>query len=213
MRKIYFLIALIIIVIAVLGCWYLFRRRPVVLDKSLVSANTVTTATTSINQNATSHHQLPLELDYTVDAPNGILVTDPSGYQTGINSATGVVYEGIPNSTYDDSGSRVVRIVSPEAGHYTIQVIGGTTGSYYLETGVSDGINIPKSQVATGTIETGNVMAYTQSYDPNNLQSAIVTFQSATSSTVGIIASSSKGLPACAMPPFKVGQKPCPINQ
>jgi hypothetical protein len=148
-----------------------------------------------------SHHQLPLELDYTVDAPNGILVTDPSGYQTGINSATGVVYEGIPNSTYDDSGSRVVRIVSPEAGHYTIQVIGGTTGSYYLETGVSDGINIPKSQVATGTIETGNVMAYTQSYDPNNLQSAIVTFQSATSSTVGIIASSSR---VSKQSPFKI---------
>jgi len=101
------------------------------------------------------------------------MVTDPAGKQTGVQP-DGTVVDGIPQSAYespvgdgedgtevDPTGPKTVRIDSPMAGTYTIDITGTNAGSYALVAmqGGSDGGNLG-SNGFTGTISPGQKMTY-----------------------------------------------------
>ncbi len=91
----------------------------------------------------------------TLHSPAELVITDPLGRRTGLNSSTGRTYAEIPNSVYDstglgtllDDGSIVqedplwkeLHIYSPPDGRYTVAVTGTATGRYTLNLRGYDG--------------------------------------------------------------------------
>jgi hypothetical protein len=114
-------------------------------------------------------------------SPVELLITDPTGAQTGFNPATSTYLQDIVGSTYgvqqgliDDSG---VLPPLPDTlyfgqsnlsdGKYTVQVIGTGSGSYSLDFGVANGHGDSSLQTVTGTTEPGHTDTYVVSVVEN----------------------------------------------
>ena len=102
-----------------------------------------------------------------------------------------------------------VQIGSPITGQYKVQVIGGVSGSKFLDSYTFYDAYGHSSKDVTGTIQTCNVLTYIHSYDATQPGNIAMTYQGAATSTQGLISPSSKAVPACARGPFSVGQTPC----
>ncbi len=105
-------------------------------------------------------------------SPVAIMVTDPAGKQTGVQP-DGTVVEGIPESSYeppagdsedgnfiDPTGPKTVRIDTPMAGTYTIDLTGTNAGNYTLEAmqaGTNGGL---ATNTFTGSITPGQKVTY-----------------------------------------------------
>jgi hypothetical protein len=117
----------------------------------------------------------PLYVLYSIALPDGLLLTDAGGRRTGEDPKTGVRYQEIPNSYYSqESHSWQLQISQLLTGRYTIQVIGKHNGRYSLGTNIFDGSSNLATPMYTGSIHFGQVITYTQNYDPNNLASSTV---------------------------------------
>lgn len=105
--------------------------------------------------------------------PVTIMVTDPVGNQTGVDT-NGVVVEAIPLSSYqaavsgsedgssvDPDGPKTVRIDTPMAGTYRIDLVGTNAGAYTLdcEQVAADG-TLLETNTFTGTISLGQQVSY-----------------------------------------------------
>lgn len=107
-------------------------------------------------------------------SPVQLLITDPTGAQSGFNPATGSYLLNIPGSSYgvqkglsDDSGvqpplpdSLYFGQNALENGTYKIQVIGTGSGPYTLDFGVASGPGNTSLQTVTGTAVPGQTDTY-----------------------------------------------------
>lgn len=111
-----------------------------------------------------------------VEAVAELLVTDPSGKQTGYNA--GSIATGIPHSGYqtdavsdldtgapDPNPTKVLSVRQPANGTYTIQVIGIQAGSYTVTVNAYNSDGSPqKALTFSGTASVGSVDTYTFQY-------------------------------------------------
>lgn len=110
---------------------------------------------------------------YSIANPDGLLLTDSSGRRTGEDPKTGVIYQEIPNTTYIPQPHGIqLTFTSPPAGQYTIQIIGNHVGQYRFGMSVNNGIRFAQAPAYTGSIQPGQVITYSQNYDPSNLISS-----------------------------------------
>ena len=107
-------------------------------------------------------------------SPVELLITDPTGAQTGFNPVTGTYIQDIPESTYglqqgllDDTG---VLPPPPDVlyfgqnnlsmGKYTVQVIGTGSGPYSLDFGLASGPDDTSLRTVTGVAVPGQTDTY-----------------------------------------------------
>lgn len=115
-------------------------------------------------------------------APADVLLTDPAGRRAGMESATWRAVLEIPSTTYDSSpplaqmdgdpvpGGLVkeLRLVTPLAGHYALQVIGRRNGTYTLSVElVTPRALSRKTQVRAQKIRSGEIHVFRFTYDDN----------------------------------------------
>jgi hypothetical protein len=85
---------------------------------------------------------LPLHLQYYINSPNAVMMIDSTGRRVGEDPATAIVYNEIPNASYYEEGTeRVIALSQPPASKYTVEVLGGQSGTYALDADVFDGHN------------------------------------------------------------------------
>lgn len=120
--------------------------------------------------------QSGLEID--ADAPPlDLLVTAPSGQQTGYDSSTGKTIQQIPASSYytesigDDEGGNLdtpetkkIEIGTPADGQYTLDVIGNGSGNFTLDFAGYDTTGAITVQTMTGSIVAGQIYKYGITY-------------------------------------------------
>lgn len=114
-------------------------------------------------------------INFNVNSPAQLLVTDEMGRRTGFDPETGTFVNEIPGASYDPeyaikdqsnpSGNphytKQLLLVEPEGEYFTLQVIGTGEGSYTLDGAVSDGDgSIFGDRVAAATSE-GKIDSYT----------------------------------------------------
>jgi hypothetical protein len=135
--------------------------------------------------------QLPLQAEYHVNLPNGIMFVDSLGRRTGKDPATGTIYREIPGTSYaEDCLSKNANCAGelftnnlPD-GQYTFYVLGGVSGKYGLSVYNNRGL----SQVFRGDIQLGTMVAYAQDYQAAHFASSTLSFQGTVSSTASITA-------------------------
>lgn len=123
-----------------------------------------------LNQSST------LENDYFVNTSSSILVFDSLGRVAGKDKHTGVVYQGIPGSSYiENATSSEVRVVSPLAGQYGIAVIPDNVPDFIQvnELTSANGISLAAAQQGMYLYQ-GIEATYVQTYDPNHPTSTSV---------------------------------------
>jgi hypothetical protein len=109
-----------------------------------------------------------------VETSTELFVTDPKGRSLGIDPETGWEIQEIPDANYYHEESisgapetKVIEILSPAGGSYTVKVIGTDTGSYTLNyEGYFESGSLGSLQVMTGQIASGVVHEYEISYTP-----------------------------------------------
>jgi len=101
------------------------------------------------------------------DPPNDVLVTDPSGLQTGLRS-DGTIVHNIPQSIYIQAADRnAVVILQPAPGSYSTQVVGVTGNPFSVSlsfTTLLPGLSVPsvsESDFAGTVSATGNIFNFT----------------------------------------------------
>jgi len=94
-----------------------------------------------------------------------LLVTDPSGNQTGV-TANGTTLQSIPGSAYFPSVP-VVLIAAPSVGTYETQVQGLTSGNYQLITALLNQDQVLAQQSFAGPISPGLVVDYASTLGPS----------------------------------------------
>jgi len=166
-----------------------------------VATSTQTTSPPSVNINpAPPAH--PLTDFFAINLPNSLMLVDSQGRRTGKDPATGIMYHEIPGTSYFEIGSSgQLYFYTPPNGRYTLYILGGATGQYYLDSWVYDGGPTPPRRVSTsGTIQKGSMIAYTQNYDTANFASSTPFFQSNISSTASITSAPPNNLPPPVVP-------------
>jgi hypothetical protein len=101
------------------------------------------------------------------DPPNDVLVTDPSGLQTGLRS-DGTIVQNIPQSIYIQAADRnAVVILQPAPGSYSTQVVGVTGNPFSVSlsfTTLLPNLSVPsvsESDFAGTVAATGNIFNFT----------------------------------------------------
>ncbi len=151
--------------------------------------------------------EAPPVSEYHVNSPNTIMLVDSQGRRTGKDPSTGIFYREIPGTSYGEDGlsptNRVgeLFVSGVQDGQYTLYVLGGKTGPYWVDLGINDRQHPHKDQIIRGDIQAGSMIAYTQIYDSTNLANSTLTFQQIISSTEIITSASPHNLPP---PPVSV---------
>ena len=114
-------------------------------------------------------------LQYTVNLPNGLVLTDSEGRRTGKDPVTGAAYNEIPGASYQEQGDADLYFPHPPAGSYKIQIVGPQAGNYVFSNEVFDGRQAAAYQVLHGTIPSNQAVTFSENYDPNNPASSTVT--------------------------------------
>jgi hypothetical protein len=171
------IVLLVVVIIVGLGMWYSLGVNRLPSIQKPINNSLGTTSSTNTSSSVTDLFNI-----YSITAPDGLLLTDSSGRRTGEDPKTGVTYQEIPNTSYVPQPNEMQLTVNqPLEGQYTIQVIGKHTGQYSLWLGLENGAQ-GNPVTYTGTIQQGQVITYTQNYDPSNLASSTLVFQVGTSS-------------------------------
>jgi len=135
--------------------------------------------------------------EYHVNAPNALILIDSQGRRTGKDPVTGTLYHEIPNTGYDEiadnPGHRSGELFTSDLpnGKYTLYVLGGQTGAYWLDAshyGQPD-------QTFGGNIQAGSMIAYLQNYDLAHIASSTFSYQISYSSTASITSAPPNNLP------------------
>jgi hypothetical protein len=111
-------------------------------------------------------------------SPADVLVTDPNGRRSGIDPATGQVFDEIPGSSYSDEGGieddenpgfhtdfyRSLHLSAPVDGNYQINVTGTGSGPYDLEVVARDSSDSYTLQQLLGVTRPGTVDQYSLAF-------------------------------------------------
>jgi hypothetical protein len=149
--------------------------------------------------------------EYHVSGPDDLMLVDSQGRRTGRDPITGITYREIPNTNYSEAKSpdHVVGELFTEDlanGQYTLYVLGGQTGPYWVDAGHYG----QRSQHFRGNIQTGTMIAYVQNYDSANLASSTFSFQGTASSTASITSAAPNNLPPPPVPQPVTPPPPAP---
>jgi hypothetical protein len=120
----------------------------------------------------------PSALYIVAHSPVELLISDPSGAQTGSIHVSNSTLENIPGSSYgsealvedvDGSGLatpkvKVLEIINPADGRYSLKVQGTATGPYSLEFWAYDSNGRPSNVMITGQASPGSLASYTVTY-------------------------------------------------
>jgi hypothetical protein len=136
----------------------------------------------------------PLQaLVITAHSPIELLATDPSGNRAGVDPTTGQKFAEIPNSSYrieaiadDDDPTatdttaevKVLELPNPNAGLYTLQVIGTGTGPFSIDFTAYDSNGNPSFSMVSGNAAPGAVLSYEVNY--SSVQGSQITVRSKT---------------------------------
>jgi hypothetical protein len=141
---------------------------------------------------------LPLQAEYHVNLPNGIILVDSRGRRTGKDPASGTIYREIPGTSYAEDCLSTNTNCAGELftnnvpdGQYTFYVLGGVSGKYGLSAYNNRGL----SRAFRGNIQRGTMIAYTQQYDAANFANSSPVFEGITSSTRSITSEPPDNLP------------------
>ena len=173
-------------------------------DRNGLATNTQPTST-SQPTTSTLPRQTPVWGEYHVNAPNALMLVDAQGRRTGKDPTTRTLYREIAGTSYGEeyigTNHGVGELFTSDLpnGHYTLYVLGGQTGSYWLDASHYG----QQDQTFRGNIQAGSMIAYVQNYDMANLASSTFLFSSTTSSTASITSVLPNNLP----PPPVPGQK------
>ena len=157
---------------------------------------------------------LPLQAEYHVNLPNGVMLVDSQGRRTGKDPATGLAYHEIPGTEYGEDclgeTDCVGELITTDlpAGQYMFYVLGGSTGSFWLDTANNRG----SSQNFSGHIQSGTMVSYTQNYSPAHFVSSSLSFQGAISSTASITSDPAHNIPLQPAPLPTVKPFPPPTS-
>ena len=143
-------------------------------------------------------HQVQVWGQYTINAPDALMLVDSQGRRTGKDPRTGNLYREIPNTGYQELASTnsgggffdELTLANLPKGQYTLYVLGAQTGPYAVDIANNQG-----QSPLEGTVQAGSMMAYTQNYDPTNLASSTFSFAANISSTASITSAPPNNLP------------------
>ncbi len=151
--------------------------------------------------------QLPKTYEYHVNAPNTLMLVDSQGRRTGKDPVTGIFYHEIPGTSYSEDGMSATNRIGDlivqgiSDGQYTLYVLGGKTGSYWVGMAGS-------SQTISGNIHLGSMAAYSLGYAKLiTASSGVPSFQGISSSTASITTVPANNLPP---PPQSTPSPPAP---
>ena len=114
-------------------------------------------------------------------SPVELLVTGPSGQQTGLDPTSQSVLGNIPNSSYGaeallddiDIGSgvtapevKILEVLDATQGNYSVEVQGTGTGPYTLDFWAYDSNGHPTNQTFTGNATLGSLASFVVNYTP-----------------------------------------------
>ena len=140
--------------------------------------------------------------EYHVNLPDALMLVDAQGRRTGEDPATGVVYSEIPGASYivigPGSGAGAGELFTSNLpdGHYTLYVLGGETGNYWLDATHYG----QQAQHFSGPIESGSMVAYAQDYKVAGLASSTFSLAGTASSTGSITSAPPNNLPPPPVP-------------
>lgn len=135
---------------------------------SSTSPNIVVSETTTTSSPTSSKVGAYIKLR--VNLPNGAILTDSSGRQTGRDIVTGIIYEDIPGVSYSETSSYATILYSdPPAGSYTLSITGTASSSdeELLALITENQSQTPSDEYFSGPIDDGQVATYSLHYDPN----------------------------------------------
>lgn len=134
--------------------------------------------------NIFSYSAVPQEvaqvLMFRLASPAELVVTDPEGHKIGFDPSTNISYEQISDATYTREGQilssetpiseetlheyKIVRIPTPQKGHYAVEVIGTGNGPYTLTSHTYDENGNEKIDVVTATTSVNEKDVYHRAY-------------------------------------------------
>jgi len=120
-------------------------------------------------------------IEYDLNGPGDLLLTDSNGNELGTDPTTGISYNNVTGGSYQTIDNETDTTINPAipttymflsapSGTYTLEV-GSTTGSYLLDTTVSNGATDTQQEVSS-TLATGTIATFTQTYYPDNISSS-----------------------------------------
>lgn len=170
---------------------------------TVVGQNPIFTTQSAVSSTASSTSpQTNVWGEYHVSLPDSIMLVDSQGRRTGKDPVTGMRYHEIPGTSYSEVGSPSTggagELLTSDLpnGRYTLYVLGGRNGSYWLDASHYG----QQDQNFSGTIQVGSMVAYTQDYNAANLASSTFSFKETVSSTTGITSAPPRDLPPPPVP-------------
>ena len=134
------------------GHWYNGNTSEWEGDENLVTAYAILALETR-----TLPPGVPLSMSIILHSSADLHLYDAMGRHTGRNYDTGEIDLQIPGSSYLSDDPQTITISQPEAGSYTVQLIGTNAGDYELEVIGEQKGQMVSSDSYTGTISTGQI--------------------------------------------------------
>ncbi len=185
MKKKKSIIVLAIVLLIIISATLIFlklSRTPGASEPIVGRATTASqgsNATTSSSTASPRQYQSIRSYEYHVNLPNALMLVDSRGRRTGKDPATGVFYHEIPGTGYGEGDrSGQLGVSGLPDGQYTLYVLGGQTGSYWIDA-------YPPQKV-TGNITAKTMDAYTLNFSSTSMDNPKLIFQSAALSTLSI---------------------------
>ncbi len=192
------LVAIAILIVGVI-VWMVFVYNPALnqspASKKPTSAPIVNQVSPSSTITSPAPPRAPATYEYHVNAPNTLMLVDSQGRRTGKDPVTGIFYHEIPGTSYSEDGMSATNRIGDlivqgiSDGQYTLYVLGGKTGSYWVGMAGS-------SQTISGNIHLGSMAAYSLGYAKLiTASSGVPSFQGISSSTASITTVPANNLP------------------
>jgi hypothetical protein len=200
-KSIAVVIILFLIVAGGLLWWHFSQKSITTGSDSIVSTTTTTTgtqtSTSPVPTSTSSSTQAEVWGEYHVSLPDALILVDQQGRRTGKDPITGTIYNEIPGTSYieigtpSNNGAGELFTKNLPDGQYTLYVLGGKTGSYWLDLEHYG----QKAQTFKGTIQAGSMIAYIQNYTSANVASSTFSYEENSSSTASITKAPPDNLP------------------
>jgi len=132
------------------GYWYNTNTGEWESDENLVTAYAILALETHMLPPG-----VPLSMSIILHSPADLHLYDALGRHTGKNYDTGQIDLQIPGSTYSEAEPKTITVSQPEAGNYTVQLIGTGSGNYTLDIVGRQSGAVVSSVSYPGTITSG----------------------------------------------------------
>ncbi|HAZ03916.1 MAG TPA: hypothetical protein DCY97_17355 [Marinilabiliales bacterium] len=123
-------------------------------------------------------------ISFNLASPAEMLITDPSGRRLGKDPISNIIFNEIPNGSYDQEAVgdafkepppqppevKNIFIPNPESGDYAFKVTGTATGTYTLNSLMYDDQNNPHSQIFSGLTQTNQITDFNITFTPSQPQ-------------------------------------------